>query len=126
MILPVAGGLYAGAASAITGSKSSAVLVGVDADLYQTDPKMQSLVLTSVLKRVDVAAKDVVVQAAKSKTFDNTTYVGDLKNEGVGLAPFHDYESKVPSSLQSELDTIKTGIQDGSITVESPGADILG
>ncbi len=126
VILPVAGGLYAGAASAITSSKSKAVLIGVDADLYQTDPKVQSLVLTSVLKRVDVAAKDVVLQAAKSKTFDNAQYVGDLKNEGVGLAPFHDYESKLPSGLTDELDTIKSGIQDGSITVESPGADILG
>jgi basic membrane protein A len=35
----------------------------------------------------------------------------------VALAPFHDFASKVPSSLQSELNTIKQGIINGSIKV---------
>lgn len=121
VIIPVAGSLYQGAAAAITGSKSSAVLEGVDADLYLTDPKYKSLILTSILKKVDVAAKDVVEQAAKG-SFDNSTYIGDLKNGGVGLAPFHDFESKVPSGLQSELDAVKAKILDGSITVDSPSS----
>lgn len=120
VIIPVAGGLYQGAAAAIRSSKSDAVLEGVDADLYQTDPKVASLVLTSIQKRVDNAGHDVVVAASKSKTFDNTTYVGDLKNGGVSLAPFHDYESKVPASLAGELKTVTAGIEDGSIKVESP------
>lgn len=122
VIIPVAGSLYQGAAAAITGSKSDAVLEGVDADLYLTDPKYKALILTSILKKVDVAAMQVVEQAAKSKTFDNTTYIGDLKNGGVGLSPFHDFESKVPSTLSGELDKIKTGIQDGSIPVDSPSS----
>jgi basic membrane protein A len=122
VIIPVAGSLYQGAAAAITGSKSSAVLEGVDADLFLTDPKYKSLILTSILKKVDVAAMQVVEQAAKSKTFDNTTYIGDLKNGGVGLSPFHDFSSKVPSSLQSDLDAVKAGILDGSIKVDSPSS----
>jgi basic membrane protein A and related proteins len=121
VIIPVAGSLYQGGAAAITGSKSSAVLEGVDADLYLTDPKYKSLILTSILKKVDVAAKDVVEQAAKGQ-FDNTTYIGDLKNGGVGLSPFHDFSSKVPSTLQSDLDAVKAGILDGSIKVDSPAS----
>jgi basic membrane protein A and related proteins len=121
VIIPVAGSLYQGGAAAITGSKSTAVLEGVDADLYLTDPKYKSLILTSILKKVDVAAKDVVEQAAKGQ-FDNTTYIGDLKNGGVGLSPFHDFASKVPSGLQSDLDAVKAGILDGSIKVESPAS----
>ena len=31
------------------------------------------------------------------------------------LSPFHDFASKVPASLQSELKTIQTGIENGSI-----------
>ena len=121
VIIPVAGSLYQGGAAAITGSKSNAVLEGVDADLYLTDPKYKSLILTSILKKVDVAAKDVVEQAAKGQ-FDNTTYIGDLKNGGVGLSPFHDFASKVPSGLQSDLDAVKAGILDGSIKVDSPAS----
>jgi basic membrane protein A and related proteins len=116
VIVPVAGSLYQGAAAAITGSKSSAVLEGVDADIYQSDPKYASLMLVSILKRVDTASEQVVVQAASAKTFDNSTYVGTLKNGGVGLSSFHDYASKVPSTLSAELATIKAGIEAGTIT----------
>ena len=31
------------------------------------------------------------------------------------LAPFHDFASKVPASLQSELNTLKTQIENGKI-----------
>jgi basic membrane protein A len=121
VVIPVAGSLYQGAAKAITAtSGSKAVLEGVDADIYLTDPTVKSLMLVSILKKVDVAARDSVEQAAKSKTFDNTTYIGTLKNGGVGLSPFHDFTSKVPSTLAGELKTIQSGIEDGSITVTSP------
>jgi basic membrane protein A len=35
----------------------------------------------------------------------------------VGLAPFHSFEDAVPAELKAELDAIKAGIIDGSITV---------
>ena len=122
VVIPVAGSLYQGAAAAITGSGSSAVLEGVDADIYQTDAKYKSLMLVSILKKVDVASTDAVEAAASSKTFDNTTYIGTLKNGGVGLSSFHDYASKVPSSLADELKTIQAGIISGSIKVDSPSS----
>ncbi|HEY5320884.1 MAG TPA: BMP family ABC transporter substrate-binding protein [Galbitalea sp.] len=122
VIIPVAGSLYQGAAAAITGSGSSAVLEGVDADIYQTDPKYKALFLVSILKAVDSATTAVVEQAAASKTFDNTQYVGTLKNDGVGLSSFHDFASKVSPSLAGELTKIKAGIIDGSIAVASPSS----
>lgn len=124
VIVPVAGSLYQGAGKAITAAKASAVLEGVDADVYESDPTVKSLILTSIVKKVDLAAQTATELAAKG-TFDNSTYIGDLKNGGVALAPFHDYESKVPSTLSSELDTIKAGIISGSITVDSPAATTL-
>ncbi len=120
VIVPVAGTLYEGAAAAIESSGADAVLEGVDADLYYTDPKYQKLMLTSILKNIDVTVTASVKQAASSKTFDNSQYVGTLKNNGVGIAPFHDFASKVPSSLSGEIAKIKAGIEDGSITVATP------
>jgi basic membrane protein A len=120
VIVPVAGSLYQGAAAAITSSGSSAVLEGVDADIALSDPKYASLFLVSILKRVDTSATVAVEQSASAKTFDNTTYVGDLKNNGVGISPFHDYASKLPSGLTAELAKIQSGIEDGSITVATP------
>ncbi|MFD1720896.1 BMP family lipoprotein [Amnibacterium endophyticum] len=123
VIIPVAGSLYQGAGAAIKSSGKQAVIEGVDADIYNTDTTgAKDLVLVSILKNISVAAQDVVEQSAKEKTFDNTQYVGDLKNGGVGLSSFHDYESKLPAGLTDELDKIKAGIIDGSISVSSKAA----
>lgn len=120
VIIPVAGSLYQGAGAAIKSSGKSAVLEGVDADLYNTDTTgLKSLLLVSILKNISSAAEAVVEQSASGGTFDNSTYIGDLKNGGVGLSSFHDYSSKVPSSLSSELATIKAGLIDGSISATS-------
>ena len=51
--------------------------------------------------------------------FDPAPYIGVLEDEGVGIAPFHDFEDKVSPDLQGELDEIVAGIIDGSIPVES-------
>nr|WP_119869023.1 BMP family ABC transporter substrate-binding protein [Frondihabitans sp. 762G35] len=121
VIMPVGGPIYQSAAQAIKDADKGIVLVGVDSDTYETDPANASLFLTSVEKGIAPATKAVVEDAAKG-SFTNTPYVGTLKNDGVGLAPFHDYESKIASSLPGELDTIKAGIIDGSIKVESPAS----
>ncbi|MDH2443112.1 BMP family ABC transporter substrate-binding protein [Amnibacterium sp. CER49] len=123
VVIPVGGPLYQGAGAAIKASGKKAVLEGVDADLFQTDTAgYKDLFLVSILKNIATAADSVVTQAASGKTFDNTVYVGTLKNDGVGLSSFHGYASTVPSSLQSELDAIKKGISDGSIPVSSPSS----
>ena len=42
--------------------------------------------------------------AAGNDEFDSETYVGTLENDGVGLAPFHNFESKISDTLADELD----------------------
>jgi basic membrane protein A and related proteins len=118
VIMPVGGPIYESAAEAVRDANKGIVLVGVDADQTQTDTKNADLFLTSVMKGMKPGVEDVTTAAAAGK-FDKTPYVGTLKNDGVGLAPFHDYESKVDPALKGELDKIKAGIIDGSIKVES-------
>lgn len=89
--------------------------------MFLSDPSVKDLLLTSVMKGLDTATAAVVKDAAKGN-FTNTPFVGTLKNNGVGLAPFHDFESKVDPNLKGELDKIKAGIIDGSITVDSPSS----
>jgi basic membrane protein A len=55
------------------------------------------------------------VLSAQAGTFQGGNYIGTLANGGVLLAPFHDFASKVPAALQSELKTAATGIENGSI-----------
>ena len=123
VLAPIGGPIYQGAASAIKDGGKNVALIGNDADVFLTDQNgYNSLFLTSIMKNIKPTVSTIVQQAASGSKFDNSQYVGTLKNNGVGIAPFHDFASKVDSGLQGELDKIKAGIIDGSIKVESPSA----
>ena len=118
VILPVGGPIYQGAVTAIEDSGKDVVMLGADADVFETDPSTQDVIFTSVLKNMKVSTYEAIMSAGAGD-IDYTPYVGTLENDGVGIAPFHNFESKVSPDLQGELDTIKAGIIDGSIKVKS-------
>jgi len=57
------------------------------------------------------------VKEVADGTFKGGVYVGTLANEGVGLAPFHDFDCAVPAALKSGIDALKAKIIDGSVKV---------
>ncbi len=118
VIHPVGGPIFESAAAAIEASGKDVAMVGVDADQFLTAPAQAHLFLTSVQKLMDVAVYDVVLASAAGD-FDPTPYVGTLENGGVGIAPFHDFESKVAPELQGELDAIAAKITSGELVVTS-------
>ena len=118
VLLPVGGPIYQSAIAAITDSGKDIALVGVDADLFETDTDTQSIILTSILKGMKTATAAVVADAGAGD-FSSDAYIGTLENDGVGYAPFHNFESKVSPDLAGELDKIKASIIDGSIPVKS-------
>ncbi len=121
ILAPIGGPIYQGAGAAIKASGKDVALLGNDADVYLTDQSgFKDLFLTSIMKNIKPTVTTIVEQAASGSTFDNSQFVGTLKNDGVGIAPFHSFASKVDSGLQAELDTIKASIIDGTIKVESP------
>ena len=121
VILPVGGPIYKSAVEAIKDSGKDIALIGVDADVTQTDPDITNLLLTSIMKGMQVGVADVVKASADGK-FDNSPFVGTLANGGVSIVLFHDFSSKVDAGLQGELDAIKADIISGKITVESPSS----
>jgi basic membrane protein A len=118
VLLPVGGPIYQSAAAAIRDSGREIALIGVDADVYETDPSVADLLLTSIRKGMDISTYEAVLAAGKGK-FDSTPYIGTLENDGVSLADFHDWADKVPAELQGELDALKADIISGKVTVKS-------
>ena len=118
IIFPVAGpaGLGGLQAAKATGGKVNAIWV--DTDGCKSAAEYCDVLLTSVYKGMDVAVKDVVTTAADNK-FDSTAYVGTLKNDGTGLSPYHQWDSKIPSELKDEVTQLKQDIIDGKITIKS-------
>lgn len=121
IILPVAGPLFQGSAQAITDSGKDVAIIGVDSDLFLTAPDFSSMYLTSVMKQMTDATKQIIVDAANGD-FSADPYIGTLENEGVGLAPLHDWESKVDPALVKEVDQLKADIISGTIKVTSPSS----
>ncbi len=116
IIMPVAGPVGLGSA-AVCKETGNCLIIGVDTDWYVSAPEYQSVVLTSVMKKIDVAVLSTI-KDAQSGSFKGGTVTYTLKDGGVDMAPFHDFQSKIPSTLQSELDTIKAALSDGSLTVD--------
>ncbi len=121
VLLPVGGPIYKSGAEAIRDTGKDIALIGVDADVTQTDSSVADLLLTSIMKNMRVGVHDVVMSAADGK-FDAAQYVGTLANGGVEIAPFHDFASKVDPGLQGELDALKADIISGKVKVDSPSS----
>jgi len=118
VLFPVGGPIYQSGLQAIKDSGKDIALIGADADLFNTDPTTADYVLTSVLKGMDVSTYEAVKASAEGK-FSGDTYIGTLENEGVGIAPLHNFESKVDAELVKKVDTIKADIISGKIKVTS-------
>ncbi|MGH7903978.1 MAG: BMP family lipoprotein [Candidatus Dormibacteraceae bacterium] len=117
VIFPVAGNVGLGAAVAVQASGGKAVMEWVDTDGCVSAPQYCSLFLTSVTKGIATSV-EAAVRSAVNSTFQGGNYVGTLSNGGVALSPYHDFASKIPSSLQSEISAAKQGIIAGSISVD--------
>lgn len=116
--MPVAGPAGEGALQAAKASGGKLNAIWVDTDGYVSSPSYQKVIMSSVYKAMDVAV-DKAITDSISGTFTNKAYVGTLANNGVGLAPFHDFDSKVSAATKSELDQIKADIISGKITIDS-------
>ncbi len=119
IILPVAGPAGLGALQAAKESNGKVNAIWVDTDGFVSAPEFGPQILSSVEKGMDVAVFEAI-KAAMEGSFSSDPYVGTLENDGVSLAPFHDFEDKVSDELKSELEQIKADIISGTITITSP------
>lgn len=113
IIMPVAGPVGLGTA-AVAMERGNVYIVGVDNDWAIVNSNYADIVLTSVLKNMDVTTK-AAIKAAKEGTFQGGVTVGTLANGGVGLAPFHKLDSVVPADLKAEIETVKQDVIDGKV-----------
>jgi len=116
IIMPVAGPVGLGTAAVIK-ERGTASMIGVDADQVLTNPDYADIFLTSVLKNMDITTKDAI-KAAIDNTFKGGVTVGTLSNGGVGLAPYHNFDSKVPADLKAEIEAIKADIIAGKVATK--------
>ena len=110
MIFAVAGPCGLGALAAAT--EKGVWGVGVDIDQSYLGPH----ILTSAVKRLDVAVYDLVRSLVRGTLTTGGDSVFDLRNGGVGLAKI---SPKVPRSFLAQVERIRREIVAGKISVPS-------
>jgi basic membrane protein A and related proteins len=118
VIFPVAGGVGLGTAKAVQTADSAGKSISmewVDTDGCISAAQYCQYMLTSVTKGITEAVKTAVLSAADDHFVSNNTYVGTLANGGAVLSPYHDYASKVPAALQSQITQLEQQIESGKI-----------
>jgi basic membrane protein A len=111
-----AGGKTGNGALIETAGTPGLYCIGVDSDQWETVPEAHGCLISSAMKLIVPGVFDLI-KLDKDGSFPGGNYVGD-----VGLAPFHDFESKVPQEIKDKLAEVDAGLKDGSIsTGYTPG-----
>lgn len=117
VILPVAGPVGEGTA-AVAQELGDVWVIGVDADWFLTLPEYSDVILTSVLKGLDVAVSSVIQDVAEGN-FQGGTRVFNIAEDGVGLGQIAD---GVDQGLVAEVEEIRASLSDGSLVASDMAA----
>jgi basic membrane protein A len=94
--------------------EAGVMAIGVDVDQYSTYPEIASSLLTSAMKNMEVAARQAV-EAFANGQLEPGIRLGTVANDGVGLAPYHDWEDRIPIECKTAVDTATEGLANGTI-----------
>jgi basic membrane protein A len=120
IVMPVAGGTGLGAAEVAKSSGGKVAIIWVDQDGCKSAAQDCDVFLTTVQKNVTDAVQKAVVSGAGGQALSASPgYLGNLENNGVSLAPYNQFDSKVDSGLKGEVDQLKKDIISGKVKVES-------
>lgn len=89
--------------------------IGVDVDQYLTYPEVKDALVTSAAKSVDVAVYEYL-KSVNGKTNKAGIFTANIKNNGIGLAPYHDFDSKVPDAVKAKVKEATEGLKNGTIS----------
>jgi len=112
IIYPV--GLPNTAAEAVKAYGKGTKMEFVDEDGCLPFPQLCSVQLTAVEKNITPSLYRVL-ESDVSGNFDSGIFNGTLRNDGVGLAPYHDFAKSVPAKVQAEVALLEKGILAGKI-----------
>ncbi len=115
VILPVGGPIGGGTFAAIEESGAEAVGLGVDVDWTESAPEFTEWLLTSIIKRIDNSVFQAVERGMNGDA-PEATFLSNLENEGVGIAPFHDYEEEIDDEVKSAIEEMQQMIIDGELS----------
>ena len=95
--------------------QANKLCVGVDVDQYLSYPDAQKCLVTSAEKHIALAVKTSIEDMVKNTWPSNGLLSFDAKNSGVGISPFHNYESQVPAEVKTMVQDALKKLADGTL-----------
>ena len=95
-------GGHTGNGGLLAAKEAGIMAIGVDADQYVTYPEVKEALMTSAMKNVDMATGQAVRDFAAGRLTAGIK-MATLTNGGVGLAPYHDWDGKIPADCKAKV-----------------------
>jgi basic membrane protein A len=123
IIMPAAGTTGLGTLDVAKASSGKLSVVWVDQDGCKSAPQYCDVFLTTVQKNIAGAVEKAVTAGAAGQPLPATPgYLGTLANNGVSLAPYNTFDTKIDAALKGEVDKLKADIIANAVRVESASA----
>lgn len=120
VIMPVAGGTGLGSADVAKAGGGKTAIIWVDQDGCKSAEQYCDVFLTTVVKNITDAVEQAVAAGGAGQPLNaDPGYLGTLENNGVSIAPYNKFDSKVDAGLKAEVDKLKADIIAGTVKVES-------
>jgi basic membrane protein A len=111
-VIFAAGGTTGNGGLVEVASHAGKYCIGVDSDQWITLPEARPCLVSSAMKLITPSVFDLI-KLSKEGKYPAGNYFGD-----VGLAPFHDFDSKIGPEIKDRLAKIESGLRAGTIGKE--------
>ena len=98
----------------LAAKEKNLMAIGVDVDQYLTYPEVKDALLTSAAKNVDAAVYEYL-KAVNGKTAKAGIFTANLSNGGIGLAPYHDWDGKIPQAVKDKVKQATEDLKSGKL-----------
>ena len=97
-----------------TAAEQKVMVIGAETDPYMRMTDLRPWLITSAINDIHAGIRELIGLTRAGK-FPSGNYFGQTR-----LAPFHEFENKIPPGSKDRLNQIINGIEDGSIKTGIP------
>ena len=109
VIFAAGGNTGNGGLLAIADKRGSVLGIGVDTDQYFSLPEAKSILVSSAMKLITPGVATII------KSIQDGGFKGGNVTGEVGLAPYHDLDSKVPAEVKSKMTQVTSDVTSGKV-----------
>jgi basic membrane protein A and related proteins len=99
----------------LAAKEANKMCIGVDVDQFLSYPDVDSCLITSAEKHLDLAVTSAIKAMVNGK-FTSGIVTNDITNDGIGLAPYHNFDSQISADVKSKMADIEAKLKSGAIT----------